>query len=72
MPLHIGDAAPDFTAETMEGTILFHDWIGDEWVVLFSHPKDEANRAGTYVPHQERNWKKRWKATPPTAKILKL
>jgi alkyl hydroperoxide reductase subunit AhpC len=40
MPLHIGDAAPDFTAETTEGTIHFHDWIGDGWVVLFSHPKD--------------------------------
>ena len=40
MPLHIGDAAPDFTAETTEGTINFHDWISDGWVVLFSHPKD--------------------------------
>src|SRR5208337_903481 len=40
MPLHIGDAAPDFTAETTEGTIHFHDWISDGWVVLFSHPKD--------------------------------
>ena len=40
MPLHIGDAAPDFTAETTEGTIHFHDWIGDGWVVLFSHPRD--------------------------------
>jgi alkyl hydroperoxide reductase subunit AhpC len=40
MPLHIGDAAPDFTAETTDGTIHFHDWISDGWVVLFSHPKD--------------------------------
>jgi alkyl hydroperoxide reductase subunit AhpC len=40
MSLKIGDAAPDFTAETTEGTIKFHDWIGDSWCVIFSHPKD--------------------------------
>ena len=40
MSLRIGDEAPDFTAETTEGTIQFHDWIGDGWAVLFSHPKD--------------------------------
>jgi alkyl hydroperoxide reductase subunit AhpC len=40
MSLQIGDTAPDFEAETTEGRIHFHDWIGDSWVVLFSHPKD--------------------------------
>ena len=40
MPLRLGATAPDFTAETTEGTIQFHDWIGDGWAVLFSHPKD--------------------------------
>jgi len=40
MPLQLGDKAPDFTAETTEGTIEFHEWLGDGWGVLFSHPKD--------------------------------
>ncbi len=39
MALQIGDTAPDFEAESTEGTIRFHDWIGDSWAVLFSHPK---------------------------------
>jgi len=40
MTLQIGDTAPDFEAESTEGTIHFHDWIDDSWAVLFSHPKD--------------------------------
>jgi alkyl hydroperoxide reductase subunit AhpC len=40
MTLAIGDTAPDFETETTEGRIRFHDWIGDRWAVLFSHPKD--------------------------------
>ena len=40
MALRINDEAPDFTAETTEGTVRFHDWIGEGWAVLFSHPKD--------------------------------
>ena len=40
MTLQIGDTAPDFEAQTTEGRIRFHDWIGDAWAVLFSHPKN--------------------------------
>jgi thioredoxin-dependent peroxiredoxin len=40
MSLRINDVAPDFTAETTHGAIRFHEWIGDNWAVLFSHPKD--------------------------------
>src|SRR4029453_13802901 len=40
MPLRLGATAPDFPAETTEGPVKFHDWIGDKWAMLFSHPKD--------------------------------
>ncbi len=40
MAIRLGDIAPDFTAQSTQGTIRFHDWIGDGWAILFSHPKD--------------------------------
>src|SRR6266436_3114682 len=40
MSVQLGDTAPDFTQESTEGTIKFHEWLGDKWGVLFSHPKD--------------------------------
>jgi alkyl hydroperoxide reductase subunit AhpC len=40
MALQLGDTAPDFEAQTTEGNIRFHDWVGDSWAVLFSHPRD--------------------------------
>ena len=40
MAIRLGDEAPNFTAETTEGTINFHEWLGDGWGILFSHPKD--------------------------------
>jgi len=40
MAIRLGDEAPDFTADTTQGTIRFHDWLGGSWGVLFSHPKD--------------------------------
>ena len=67
--LRINDVAPDFTAETTQGTIRFHEWIGNGWAVLFSHPKDFTPVCTTelgYMAGLEPEFKKR------NAKILCL
>src|SRR5215218_6547776 len=62
MALSLNDTAPDFEAETTQGKIKFHDWIGDSWAVLFSHPKDFTPVCTTelgYMAKIEPEFKKR-------------
>jgi thioredoxin-dependent peroxiredoxin len=70
MGLSLGDTAPDFEADTTEGRIRIHDWIGDSWAVLFSHPKDFTPVCTTELGYMARAIFGTWKEPKPYIRIV--
>ena len=72
MALQINDTAPDLEAETTEGKIRFHDWIGNNWVVLFSHPKDFTPVCTTEPDTRPAGRPSNTNVTPPPSAIASV